>query len=149
MKTEVDAEGQAILITPTATPKKRVRATKPKGEAPTAPKRAKKANGKIAEIVKDEEDEGADQERFAATIAVSKVLQDSVFGNDEEVGDDHENDHVGVKETMEAKETMETKDKKEIAQGALELLAHQDGMFPDQDAVDDALFNQFTPSNEV
>ncbi len=88
------------------TPKKRGYAAKPKDGKP-APKRAKKAENKKT----------SGRQSFCNAIAASNALQDAVLSGGEDAG---EEDQV-----------IDAKSSQEIAKGSLEVLAHQDGMFPD------------------
>lgn len=155
VKTEDDAADQTSFTTPMSTPKKRNR--KPKGETPLAPKRAKKANGNSADNVTTKVNEAAENKRMAAAIAASKTLQKFTVGSDDGAEDEPEDEHPGVKELKKiigarqtaarALEVLDRNADEVSAHGNDEPLAHQDRMFPDQAAMDDELFNRYTPKS--
>ena len=106
------------------TPKKRGYAAKPKDGGKPAPKRAKKADDKKV----------SGRQSFSNAIAASKALQNAVLSGGEDAG--------------EADQAIDNNSSQEIAKGSLEVLAHQDGMFPDLEAVDNELFNRYSIKEE-
>lgn len=143
VETEDVGESQAAFTTPTGTPKKR--SLKPQGEIPSAPKRVKKADGKVNEV--------AENKRMAATIAASKTLQKFTLGSDGS-GDEREDEQRGVKELKKimgarliaerALEVLAHDAGGKSAHGDDEPLAHQDGMFSDKGPKGNARSNKYT-----